>query len=58
MEILNRLIESQDALEDALRLEITPKEIKETKDGRKLLRYLRWRRKITNHLAKGLSKIF
>jgi hypothetical protein len=58
MEILNKLRESQNTLEDALRLEVTPEEVKETQEGRRLLRYLRWRRRITNHLAKGLSKIF
>lgn len=57
MEVLNRLWASQDALEDALRLESTPEEIKETKEGKKLLRWLRWRRRVTNRLAKNLKKI-
>lgn len=57
MEILNRLWASQDALEDAMRLETTPEEVKETKEGRKLLRYLRWRRRIINRLARILKKI-
>ena len=57
MEVLNRLRASQDALEDALRLESTPEEVKETKEGKKLLRYLRWRRRITNRLAKIIKKI-
>lgn len=56
MEILNRLRASQDALEDALRLESTPEEIKETKEGKKLLRYLRRRRHAINYVIKILSK--
>lgn len=56
MEILNKLLEQQDTLEDALRLESTPEEVKETKDGKKLLRWLRRRRRMTNCLAKVLSK--
>ena len=57
MEVLNRLWASQDALEDALRLESTPEEINETKEGKKLLRWLRWRRCIVSRIAKTLSKI-
>ena len=57
MEVLNRLWASQDALEDALRLESTPEEVKETKEGKKLLRYLRWRRRVTNRLARVLKRI-
>lgn len=57
MEVLKRLWASQDALEDALRLETTPEEVKEAKEGKKLLRYLRWRRRVTNRLAKALNKI-
>jgi hypothetical protein len=57
MEILNRLSAYQNALEDALRLESTPKEVKETKEGKKLLRYVRWRRRIINFIAKILKKI-
>jgi hypothetical protein len=56
MEILNRLRASQDALEDALRLESTPEEIKETKEGKKLLRYLRRRRRAISYVVKILSK--
>lgn len=57
MEILNNLLASQDTLEDALRLEITPEEVKQTNEGKKLLRWLRWRRRVTNRLAKVLKKI-
>lgn len=57
MEILNKLWEFQNDLEDALRLESTPEEIKETKEGRELFRYLRWRHRVVNRLAKALNKI-
>lgn len=57
MEVLTRLWASQDALEDALRLESTPEEIKETKEGKKLLKWLRRRRRITDRIAKVLKKI-
>lgn len=57
MEVLIELLRVQDALEDALRLESTPEEVKETKEGKDLLKYLRRRRSITNHLAKVLRKI-
>lgn len=57
MEILNRLWEIQDALEDVLRLESTPEEIKETKEGRDLFRYLRRRRRVVNHITRILKKI-
>lgn len=57
MEVLNRLWASQDALEDALRLESTPEEVKETKEGKKLLRWLRRRRRVTNRITKVLKKI-
>ena len=58
MEILNKLLEFQNSLEDALRLEITPEEINDTECGKKLLRYLRRRHRITSRFVKGLSKIF
>ena len=57
MEVLKQLWASQDALEDALRLESTPEEVKETKDGKKLIRWLRRRRRLANRLAKVLKKI-
>ena len=56
--ILNQLLESQITLEDALRLESTPQEVQNTKEGKKLLRYLRWRRKIVNCVSKKLQRIF
>lgn len=57
MEVLNQLWASQDVLEDALRLESTPEEVKETKEGKKLLRWLRYRRRVTICIAKVLKKI-
>jgi hypothetical protein len=56
MEILKKFLEQQDSLEDALRLESTPEEVKETKDGKKLLKWLRRRRRVTNRFVKVLSK--
>lgn len=56
MEILKKLLEYQDSLEDALRLESTPEEVNETKDGKKLLRWLRRRRRLTNRFVRVLSK--
>lgn len=56
MEILNELLKRQGSLEDALRLESTPEEVGETKDGRKLLKYLRWRRRVTNRVIKILRR--
>ena len=56
MEVLIRLLENQDSLEDALRLESTPEEVKETKYGRRLLRWIRRRRRVTNRVVKALSK--
>jgi hypothetical protein len=57
MEVLKRLLASQDALEDVLRMESTPEEVKVTKEGKKLLKWLRRRRRVTNRLAKVLKKI-
>lgn len=56
MEILKKLLEQQDSLEDALRLESTPEEVKETKFGKKLLRCIRRMRRTTNSFVKIMSK--
>lgn len=56
MEVLRKLLEYQDSLEDALRLESTPEAVKETKDGKKLLKWLRRRRRATNRLVRALEK--
>lgn len=57
MKILKKLLEQQNSLEDALRLESIPEEVKETKEGKKLLRCLRWRHRRVNRIAKILNKI-
>lgn len=56
MELLKKLLECQNSLEDALRLESIPEEVKEIKDGKKLLKWLRRRRRITNRVVKVLSR--
>ena len=57
MEVLNQLWATQEALEDARRLESTPEEVKESKEGKQLLRYLRHRRRVISRIAKVLNKI-
>lgn len=52
MEVLRRIQDIQNELEDALRLEIEYAEVQETKDGKKLLRYLRKRRRVVNSTIK------
>lgn len=56
MEVLKRLLECQNSLEDALRLESIPEEVNETKEGKKLLKWLRRRRRVTKRVIKVLSK--
>jgi hypothetical protein len=56
MEVLKRLLECQNSLEDALRLESIPEEVNETKEGKKLLKWLRRRRRVTKRVVKVLSK--
>ena len=57
MEVLiRRLQDYQETLEDILRLETTPEEIKETKYGRRLLNYVRRRHRAVNRVVKILSK--
>lgn len=56
MEVLRKLLAYQDDLEDALRLESTPEEVKQTKYGKKLLKWIRHRRRVTNRFVKILSK--
>ncbi len=52
MEALRKIQDIQNELEDALRLEIEYAEVQETKDGKKLLRYLRKRRRVVNSTVK------
>lgn len=58
MEILKyRLYRIQQELEDAIRMEINYDEVKETKYGKQLLKYIRKRHRITNLCIKILDKI-
>lgn len=58
MEILKiKLYTIQRELEEAIKLEINYDEVKETKEGKKLLKYIRKRRKITNLCMKILDRI-
>ena len=58
MEILkDRLYNIQKELEDAFRMEATYAEAKATKDGRKLLSYLRKRRRIVVLVLNVLDRI-
>lgn len=58
MEVLIRNLEdNQQALEDTLRLETTLEEIVETKDGKRLLKYVRRRRRVIDRVVKILGKI-
>lgn len=54
MEVLKQI---QQELEDALQLEIDYEQVKETKDGKKLLDYLRKRRRAVNSIVKNLERI-
>ena len=58
MEILNKLLLSQNNLEDALKLEIEPEDIKLTDDGKKLFRWLKQRRRKINYVVKYLYRFF
>lgn len=58
MEVLiSKLQDSQDNLEYALQMEINYEEVKDTKEGKRLLGYLRKRRRIVDRLVKILDKI-
>ena len=57
MEVLIRKLQAhQQSLEDALRVETTPEEIRETKYGRRLLKYVRRRHRAVNRVVKILGK--
>ncbi len=56
MEILRRLQASQNAFEDTLRLEINYEEIKDTKEGKRILSWVRRRRKIVDRVCKVLKR--
>lgn len=58
MEVLiRRLQDYQVSLEDTLRLETTPEEIEETKYGKRLLKYVRRRRRAIDKVVKILGNI-
>ena len=58
MEVLIRKLRNyQQTLEDTLRLETTTEEIQETKYGKRLLKYVRRRRRAVDRVVKILSKI-
>lgn len=58
MEVLKyELEEHQCELEEAMRMEINFDEVRETKDGKKLYRYLRKRRRIVKFLVAVLDKM-
>lgn len=58
MEILKyKLYTIQRELEEAIQMEINYNEVKETKYGKKLLKYIRKRRRITNLCMKILDRI-
>ena len=55
MEVLNKIQAIQYELEDALRMEIDYEDVKATKDGKRLLKYLRRRRRIIGRFIKILG---
>ena len=57
MEFLRKLLEHQYELEDAIRLETSSEEIKETKFGKGLLKYVRRRSRIVRRCVKMLTDI-
>lgn len=57
MEFLRKLIEHQNELEDAIRLETTPEEIKETKFGKDLLKHVRRRGSLVRRCVKMLTDV-
>lgn len=55
--LMRNIYNSQLDLEDALLLECSLDEAKETDDGRKLVRYLKKRRRIINRVLNLLEKL-
>lgn len=57
MEILkHKIMDSQADLEDALRMEINYEDVRGTKDGKQLLKWLRRRRKLVESFYKCIGK--
>ena len=52
MEVLKRLVQSQENFEDALRLEIDYNEVNNTKEGKQLLKWIRARRRAIDKFIK------
>ena len=57
MEFLRKLLEHQNELEDAIRLETSPEEIKETKFGKDLLKQVRRRGRLVRRCVKMLDGV-
>lgn len=57
MEVLRKLLEHQSELEDAIKLETTPEEIKETKFGKDLLKHVKRRGKLVRRCVKMLTDV-
>ena len=55
--LLDKIYDTQLGLEDALLLECSLDEAKETSDGRKLIRYLKKRRRIVLWALRMLEKV-
>jgi hypothetical protein len=55
--LLDKIYDTQLDLEDALLLECSLNEAKETSDGRKLIRYLKKRRRIVLWTLRVLEKV-
>ena len=56
MEVLRKLQAAQNAFEDALRLEINYEDVKDTKEGKHILSWVRRRRKMVDRVCKMLKK--
>ena len=57
MEALRKILDHQCELEDALKLECTSEEIKETKFGKDLLKYVRRRGRLVRRCVKMLTDV-
>ena len=57
MEVLkHKIMDSQADLEDALRMEINYEDVRGTKEGKQLLKWLRRRRKLVESFYKCIGK--
>ena len=55
MEVLKQLIQSQEEYEDALRIEIDYENVRETKEGKRLLKWIRARRRFVSKMIKKFN---